>query len=63
MLSYSLEFVSVEFVKNFFPYNMISDSAYLLVLIVFISEIGKEAIKEETQPINLGTYKRRNPTC
>ena len=32
---------------------MISDSAYLLVLIVFISEIGKEAIKEETQPINL----------
>ena len=33
---------------------MFSDSAYLLVLIVFISEIGKEVIKEETQPINLG---------
>ena len=61
---------SVEFVKNSFPFNMISDSgsAYLLVLNVFISEIGKETlnnkelkhgylepIKEETQPINLGT--------
>ena len=47
---------------------MISDSAYLLALNVFISEIGKETlnnkklkhgylepIKEETQPINLGT--------
>ena len=47
---------------------MISDSAYLLALNVFISEISKEAlnnkelkygylepIKEETQPINLGT--------
>ena len=47
---------------------MISDSAYLLALNVFIYEIGKESlnnkelkhgylelIKEETQPINLGT--------
>ena len=47
---------------------MISNSAYLLALNVFISEIGKETlnnkelkhgylepIKEETQPINLGT--------
>ena len=47
---------------------MIFDSAYLLALNVFISEIGKETfntkelkhghiepIKEETQPINLGT--------
>ena len=47
---------------------MISDFAYLLALNVFISEIGKEIlnnkelkqghlepIKEETQPINLGT--------
>ena len=47
---------------------MISDFAYLLTLNVFISEIGKETlnnkelkhgylepIKEETQPINLGT--------
>ena len=63
--------VSVEFVKsikNSFPYNMISNSAYLLALNVFISEIGKktlnnkelkqghvEPIKEETLPINLGT--------
>ena len=61
----SVEFV--ESVENSLPYNMISDSAYLLVLNVFISEIGKETlnnkelkhghlepIKEETQPINLG---------
>ena len=47
---------------------MIFDSAYLLALNVFISEIGKETlsnnglkqahlelIKEKTQPINLGT--------
>ena len=56
---------SIEFVENSFPYNMISDSAYLLVLNVFISEIGKNSLnnkelkqghlKEETQPINLGT--------
>ena len=59
---------SIGFVKNSFPFNMISDSAYLLALNVFISEIGKETlsnkklkhgylepIKEETQPINLGT--------
>ena len=58
---------SVEFVKNSFPYNMISNSAYLLALNVFISKIGKETlnnkklkqghlepIKEEIQPINLG---------
>ena len=31
----------IEFVENSFPYNMISDSAYLLALNVFISEIGK----------------------
>jgi len=62
----SIEFV--EFVENSFPYNMISDFAYLLALNVFIFEIGKETlnnkelkqghlkpIKEETQPINLGT--------
>ena len=59
---------SIESVKNYFTYNMISDSAYLFDLNVFISEIGKETlnnkelkhghlepIKEETQPINLGT--------
>ena len=59
---------SIEYVKNSFPFNMIFYSAYLLVLNVFISEIGKETlnnkelkheylepIKEETQPINLET--------
>ena len=35
---------SVESVKNFFPFNMISDSAYLLALNVFIFEIGKETL-------------------
>ena len=59
---------SVESVKNSFSFNMIFDSTYLLALNVFIFEIGKEtlnnkelkhgyleSIKEETQPINLGT--------
>ena len=64
-----IEFVfveSIKFVENSLPYNMSSDSTYLLALNVFISEIGKETlnnkelkqghvepIKEETQPINL----------
>ena len=64
--SFLVEFV--ESVKNSFPFNMIFDSAYLLALNVFISKISKEtlnnkelkhgyleSIKEETQPINLGT--------
>ena len=59
---------SIEFVENLFLFNMISDSAYLLALNVFIFEIGKETvnnkklkhghlepIKEETQPINMAT--------
>ena len=59
---------SIESVENSFPYNMISDSAFLLALNVFISEIDKETlnkkelkqghlepINKETQPINLGT--------
>ena len=63
----SVAIESIESVKNSFPYNMISDSTYLLALNVFISKIGKETlnnkelkqghlepIKEETQPINLG---------
>ena len=63
----TIKSVSDEFVENCFPYNMISDSAYLLALNVFILKIGKETlnnkelkqgniepIKEETQPINLG---------
>ena len=58
----------VEPVKNSFPFNMISDSTYLLALNVFIFKIFKETlnnkelkhgylepIKEETQPINFGT--------
>ena len=66
--SIPIESISVESVKNSFSYNMISDSAYLLALNVFISKIGKEThnnkelkqghvepIKDETQPINLGT--------
>jgi len=60
--------ILVESVENSFPYNMISDFAYLLGLNIFISKIGKETfnnkelkqvllepIKEETQSINLGT--------
>ena len=66
--SIPIELVFVELVKNSFSYNMIFYSTYLLALNVFISEIGKEIlnnkelkhgylepIKEETQPINLGT--------
>ena len=63
-----IESISVESVENSFPYNMISDSAYLLALNVYISKFSKETlnnkelkqghvepIKEETQPSNLGT--------
>ena len=46
--SFPIESVeSVEFVKNSFPFNMISDSAYLLALNVFIFEIGKEALNNK----------------
>ena len=67
-VSIPIESISVESVKNSTPYNMISDSAYLYALNVFILEIGKETfnneklkqrhvepIKEETQLVNLGT--------
>ena len=67
-VSIPIESISVESIKNSTPYNMISDSAYLCALNVFILEIGKETlnnnklkqghvelIKEENQPINLGT--------
>ena len=63
-----IESVPIESVKNSIPYNVISGSAYLLALNVFISKIGKETfnneelkqgcvepIKEETQPVNLRT--------
>ena len=66
--SIPIKSVFVESVENSFHYNMVSDFAYLLALNVFISKIGKEAlnnkelkheylepIKEEIQPINLGT--------
>ena len=65
----SIPIESVEFVKNSITYNVISDSAYLLALIVFISKIGKETfndeeltqgyaepIKEETQPGTNGQH-------
>ena len=39
-----IEFISVKSVENFFPYNMISKSAYLLSLNVFILEIGNETL-------------------
>ena len=37
-----MESVLIESVKNFILYNVISNSAYLLALNVFISKIGKE---------------------
>ena len=40
-------FKSVKSVENSFPYNMISDSAYLLALSVFIFEIGKETLNNK----------------
>ena len=43
--SISIEFV--EFLKKSFPYNMISDFAYLLALNVFISKIGKETLNNK----------------
>ena len=39
--------ISVKPVKNSFSYNMISYSAYLLILNVFISEIGKETLNNK----------------
>ena len=38
---------SIESIKNFFPFNMISDSAYLLALNGFISKIGKETLNNK----------------
>ncbi|XP_065632224.1 uncharacterized protein LOC136068689 [Quercus suber] len=43
--SIPIESVFVKFVENSFHYNMIFDSAYLLALNVFISEIGYDQIK------------------
>ena len=40
--SFPIESNLVESIEISFPYIMISDSAYLLALKVFISEIGKE---------------------
>ena len=38
---------SIKSVKNSFPFNMISDSSYLLALNVFISGIGKETLNNK----------------
>ena len=64
--SIPIESISIESIKNSTPSNVISNSAYLLALNFFISEIGKETfineklkqgrvepIKEETQPVKL----------
>ena len=46
--SYLVKFVkSIESVENSFPYNMISNSAYLLALNFFISEIGNETLNNK----------------
>ena len=67
-VSIPIELVIVEFVQYPIPYKIISDSAYLLALNIFIPEISKETlnsgelkqghlkpVKEETQLVNLGT--------
>ena len=67
-ISSPIESIPIESVKNSTPYNIISDSTYLLALNVFILEISKEtfnnkelkqghveSLKEETQYVNLGT--------
>ena len=46
-LSIPIESIFVESVKNSTPYNVIFDSAYLLALNDFISEIGKETLNNE----------------
>ena len=38
---------SIKYVENSFPYNMISNSAYLQALNVFISKIGKETLNNK----------------
>ena len=61
--SFLVEYVeSIESVKNSFSFNMISYSAYLLALNVFISEIGKEILNnKEIKHGYLEPRKRRNP--
>ena len=38
---------SIESIDNSFPFNMISNSTYLLALNVFISKIGKETLNNK----------------
>ena len=38
---------SVEYIGSSFPFNMISNSAYLLALNIFISEIGEETLNNK----------------
>ena len=45
--SIPIESVFAESIENFSPYNMFSDSAYLLALNVFISEICKETLNNK----------------
>ena len=45
--SIPVESVLVKSVENSFPYNMISNSAYLLALNIFIYEIGKETLNNK----------------
>ena len=47
LVSIPIESISVEFVKNSTPYNMIFDSAYFLALNVFILKISKETFNNE----------------
>ena len=67
-VSIIIESVTVESIKNSIPHEIISNSAYLLALNIFISKISKETlnseelkqghlkpVKEETQSVNLGT--------
>ena len=43
-VSSPIESIFVESIKNSAPYNVISDSAYLLALNFFIMEIGKDIL-------------------
>ena len=42
-----MSLLSVKSIENSFPYNMISDFAYLLALNVFIYDIGKETLNNK----------------
>ena len=54
-----IESVFVKSVENSFSYNMISDSAYLLALNVFILKIGKETLNNKETRLLLDYYGSR----